>query len=178
MNRLSLNTIHDRGAHLDSTPPSSPTPKSAGREERTSFSSVREDGGGTPQTFFDTRSSLPSDVRPDHAQSYGHDSDATTTTAPAWKSQTAGHGPDGDLDCLKRVGGSRFCSGTEDFKIPPGGLSYDLKVESCVDELPPAKKTTTGVYAPGESPMERLPLEVLGEWRGWREHVFGKIDFS
>ena len=180
MNKWSLDTMHDRRAHLNSTPPSSPASKPTGREGRISFSSVREDDGGTAQTFLDARSPLLSDSRLDHSHGHDHGSDATTTTAPSWRAQTADDGPEGDLDYLRRIQreGSQFCSSIEDVQTQTGGVSHELNVENCVDELPPAKKTKTGLYAPGESPLERLPPEVLGERGQWKGRAFGNIDFS
>ena len=147
--------------------PSGPVPRLI---DRGSFSSVKEDDCGIAQSFTDSKEStfhLPLDNVV--ADSGAPDSTTATTLAiqaPAFCC------PCGQFRGWKEVHlkGRAFSRSYGDLKLLGGdgtqgwewGKSPLKSTPPAVPRQPPAKKAEPKPYPPGKSPLENLPVEILG----------------
>lgn len=150
-----------------STRQSSPVPYRASRRDRTSFVSVREDDEGTAQTFLDFPFSTTDDSPSEHA--VVDDSPTTSAdmaTALILRPDPAACCPCGRLDAWKaiRLRGRMMSRSSEDLR----SRRLDTLTGHDDDVLPSLtaaarEDDVSPSYPSGRSPLERLPVEILGK---------------
>ncbi len=165
---LCLDTTH--GTKLQHSPSQSPSPASrrGSRGERTSFVSIREDDGGLAQTFLDVKPAVadPDDHPENHQECSCEDEETerelneSMAMALILQPQPACYCPCGRLDRWKRIrlGGRQMSRSTEDLRAIWRGDGEEVSMPA-----PKRVKATPPKYAAGQSPLEQLPMEVLGE---------------
>ncbi|KAI9816119.1 MAG: hypothetical protein M1832_005126 [Thelocarpon impressellum] len=159
-------------ALLNSSSPAvspSPSPPPSGsrlqRVERTSFSSVKEDDCGGPQSFLDSSASSSRPTAGGGGADDHDTADAMATTVAiqtpsfcypcgrfkGWKDiRLRGRGMSKSSGDLRLLGGDKL-QGWEWEKSPE-------RLDAAVPDRPVAQP-----YSPGQSPLERLPVEILDE---------------
>ncbi|KAI9884179.1 MAG: hypothetical protein M1823_004043 [Watsoniomyces obsoletus] len=161
---LCLDTTH--GTKLHHSPSQSPSPASrrGSRGARTSFVSIREDDGGLAQTFLDVKPTVADLDHPvNHPECNCKDEETerelneSMAMALILQPQPACYCPCGRLDRWKRIrlGGRQMSRSTEDLR------AWQFDGEEPSMPAPKRVKATPPKHAAGQSPLERLPMEIL-----------------
>ncbi|KAI9809245.1 MAG: hypothetical protein M1825_002536 [Sarcosagium campestre] len=158
-------------ASPSASPPPPPPPLLAfqQRRDRTSFSSVKENDCGIAQTFSDTKESSLA-IEEISGFIPRNEDDIMAAAAIMATQQPPGFCcPCGRFKGWKQIRlssrGLSKSSSSNDLRLLGGdkhqGWDWEHSPERVPAEVP--KKTESTRYAPGQSPLERLPVEILDE---------------
>lgn len=158
------------------------------RVDRASFSSVKENNSGVAQSFTDSKTSsylrhqfYLAGEEEEEAIDDGTSSGRTTpqngavegredVMLPLTNPNTLLHGFVCPCDGFRgwkqiSIGGKIASKSSGDLRRLAGGWEWDMKVETVAKRSPAKVKGQR--CPPGESPLERLPMELLGELSFW-----------